>query len=218
MEDYFFARFQRKTKIELQRIIDNPEQYRPEAVSAAIRVLNKKLSEEDHSIPDNGGNQTNEPPVKTDRFSQSLDYSPFFRTLSYREFLTSISIVFFGLAIIEIINYYSDERFFRDTSTTWKLATLLFIFLVNHIIYRYEHKRSNNFIGRSINDLLLFITLIILSTSYKYLVGGTLEFRIDNPVLGSIIIVTLTTAGIFSFEIGLGFLKMLLKKIRCQIY
>jgi hypothetical protein len=218
MEDYFFARFQRKSKIELQRIIDNPEQYRPEAVSAAIKVLNKKLSEEDHSIPDNGGNKTNEPPVKTDRFSQSLDYNPFFRTLSYREFLTSISLAFFGLAIIEIINYYSDELFFKDTSTTWKLAMIFFIFLVNHIIYKCEHKRSNNFIGRSINDLLLFITLIFLSTSYKYIVGGTLEFRIDNPVLGSIIIVTLTTAGIFFFEIGLGFLKMLLKKIKCQIF
>jgi hypothetical protein len=218
MEDYFFARFQRKTKIELQRIIDNPEQYRSEAVSAAIKVLNKKLSEEDHSIPDNGVPPTKDVQLKADRLSLILDYSPFFRTLSYREFLTSISIAFFGLAIIETINYYSDERFFRDTSTTWKLATIFFIFLVNHIIYRYEHKRSNNFTGRSINDLLLFITLILLSTSYKYLVGGTLEFRIDNPVLGSIIIVTLTTAGIFSFEIGLGFLKMLLKKIRCQIF
>lgn len=218
MEDYFFARFQRKTKIELQRIVDNPEQYRPEAVSAAIKVLNKKLSEEEHSILDNATHQTKEVQLKADRLSQSLDYSTFFRTLSYREFLTSISTALFGLAIIEIIDYYSSELFFRDTYTTWKLATVFFIFLVNHIMYRHEHKRSNNFLGRSINDLLLFVSLMLLSISYKFMVGGTLDFRIDNPVLGSIFLVTLTTAGIFSFEIGLGFLKMLLKKIRCQIF
>lgn len=218
MEDYFFARFQRKTKIELQRIVNNPEQYRPEAVSAAIKLLDKKLSEEDHSIPDNGVPPTKDVQLKADKLSLILDYSPFFRTLSYREFLTSISIALFGLAIIEIFDYYSDERFFIDTHRTWKLATIFFIFLVNHIMYRYEHKRSNNFIGRSINDLLLFVSLMLLSISYKFMVGGTLDFRIDNPVLGSIILVTLTTAGIFSFEIGLGFLKMLLKKIRCQIF
>ena len=218
MEDYFLTRFQKKTRIELQRIIDNQEQYRPEAVLAATKLLNKNLSEQVLPVLDEAAYPTKEKKIEVDWLSLSFDYRPFFRTLSYREFLTSISIALFGLSIIEIINYYSDERFFEDTHSTWKWYTILFVFLAIHIIYKHEHKRSNNFLGRSINDLFLLVSLVLLTISYKFVIGGTYDFRIENGVLGIIIIVTVITMAIFSFEIGLGFLKMLLKKIRCQIF
>ncbi|MDR7131266.1 hypothetical protein J2X69_003627 [Algoriphagus sp. 4150] len=218
MEDYFLTRFQRKTRIELQRIVDNQEHFQPEAVLAATKLLNKKLSEQALPILDEAAYPTRDEKLKVDRLSLSLDYRPFFRTLSYRELLTSISIALFGLAIIGIINYYSDERFFKDVHSIWRGHTILFVFLANHIIYRYEHKRSNNFLGRSINDLFLLVSLMLLAISYKFIIGGTYDFRIGNGVLGIIILVSVITMSIFSFEIGLGLLKMLLKKIRCQIF
>lgn len=217
MEDYFLIRFQRKTRIELQHIVDNQQRYRPEAVLAATKLLNEKLSDQ-LPILDEAAYPTKDEKLKVDRLSLSFDYRPFFRTLSYREFLTSISIALFALAIIEIINYYSEERFFKYTHSTWKWSTILFVFLANHIIYRYEHKRSNNFLGRSINDLFLLVSLIVLATSHKSIVGSTYNFRIENSVLGIIILVIVIPMAIFSFEIGLGFLKMILKKIRCQIF
>ena len=218
MEDYFLTKFQRKTRIELQRIVDNQGHYRPEAVLAATKLLNKKLSEQDLPILDEAAYPTREEKSKVDRLSLSFDYRPFFRTLSYREFLTSISIALFGLAIIGIINYYSDERFFEDAHSIWKWYTILFVFLANHIIYKHEHKRSNNFLGRSINDLFLLVSLVLLTISYKFITGGTYDFRIENGILGTIIIISVITITIFSFEIGLEFLKILLKKIRCQIF
>ncbi|WPR75758.1 hypothetical protein [Algoriphagus sp. NG3] len=218
MEDYFLTRFQKKTRVELQRIVDNQEHYRPEAVLAATKLLNKNLSEQVLPVLAEAAYPTKEKKTEVDWLSLSFDYRPFFRTLSYREFLTSISIALFGLAIIGIINYYSDERFFKDAHSTWKWYTILFVFLANHIIYKHEHKRSNNFLGRSINDLFLLVSLLLLTISYKFIIGGTYDFRIGNGFLGIIIIVTVITMAIFSFEIGLGFLKMLLKKIKCQIF
>ncbi|MCE7055834.1 hypothetical protein LZF95_14225 [Algoriphagus sp. AGSA1] len=218
MEDYFLTRFQKKTRIELQRIVDNQEQYRPEAVLAATKLLNKNLSEQVLPVLDEAADPTKEKKLEVDRLSLSLDYRPFFRTLSYREFLTAISIALFALAIIGIINYYSDERFFKDTHSTWKLYTILFVFIANHVVYRHEHKRSNNFLGRSINDLFLLVSLVLLATCHQFIIGSTYNFRIENGFLGIIIIVTVITMAIFSFEIGLGFLKMLLKKIKCQIF
>ncbi|WP_339752645.1 hypothetical protein [Algoriphagus aquimarinus] len=218
MEDYFLTKFQRKTRIELQRIVDNQEHYRPEAVLAATKLLNKKLSEQALPILDEAAYPTRDEKLKVDTLSLSFDYRPFFRTLSYREFLTSISIAMFALAVIGIINYYSDERFFVDAHSTWRLYTILFVFLANHIIYRHEHKRSNNFLGRYINDLFLLVSMIILTISYKFIIGDTYTFPIENGVLGIITVISVIIMTIFSFEIGLGFLKMLLKKIRCQIF
>jgi hypothetical protein len=218
MEDYFLTRFRRKTKIELQRIVDNKEDYRPEAVWAATKLLNEKLSEQALPHLDEAAFPTREEKLKVDRLSLSLDYRPFFRTLSYREFLTCISIALFGLTIFSVLDYYSNERFFEDTYTTWKWYTVLFVLIVNHIIYRHEHKRSNNLLGRSINDLFLLTSLILMADSYKSITGSTYEFRIENGLLGILILIVVATIAIFSLEIGLGFIKMILKKIRCQIF
>lgn len=214
MENYFLTRFQRKTRAELQRIVDNPERYRTEAVLAATKLLNEKI----FLIPDDEAYPKEDKNLEVERPFTSFDYRPFFRTLSYREFLTSISIALFALAVIEIINYYSDERFFEGTHSSWTWFTILLAFPANHIIYRYEHRRSNNFIGRSINDLFLLVSLIIVVISYRLIIGGSYNFRIIDGVLSFAIVVIGITMTIFSFEIGLGFLKIILKKIRCQIF
>ena len=218
MEDYFLTKFQRKTRIELQRIVDNQGHYRPEAILAATKLLNKKLSEQDLPILDEAAYPTKEENSKVDRLSLNFDYRPFFRTLSYREFLTSISIALLALALIGIINYYSDERFLVDVHSTWRLYTILFVFIANHIIYKQEHKRSNNFLGRYINDLFLLVLMILLTVTYKFILGDTYTLPTANGVLSIIIIISVILIIIFSFEIGLEFLKILLKKIRCQIF
>ena len=46
MEEYYLNKYQSKTKIELQRIVDNKDHYQPEAVIAASKLLNHRLDDE----------------------------------------------------------------------------------------------------------------------------------------------------------------------------
>ncbi|WP_373395879.1 hypothetical protein V8V91_14965 [Algoriphagus halophilus] len=218
MEEYFLDKYQSKTKIELQRIVDNKEHYQPDAVLAASKLLYLRLNEKLPQILGDSVNESKGENIKVDRISLSFDYHPFFRTLSYREFLTSISIALFYLAVFEIIDYYSDERFFEDSQGTWKWFTLLLVFLINHILYRFEHNRSNNLIGRSINDLFLLVSIFLIRSSYALIVDISYDFSVDASVMGVVLVLFILPFFIFAFEIGVGILKYLLKIIRCQIF
>lgn len=218
MEEYFLDKYQSKTKIELQRIVDNKEHYQPDAVLAASKLLNLRLDEKLPQILGDSVNESKAENTKVDRISLSFDYHPFFRTLSYREFLTSISLALFYLAIFEIIDYYSDERFFEDSHGTWKWYTLIFVFLINHIIYRFEHNRSNNFIGRAINDFILLISIFLIRSCYALIMDISYDFSVDNGVIGVVLTVFILPFFIIAFEMGVGIFKYLFKKIRCQIF
>lgn len=216
MEEYFLNKYQSKTEIELQRIVDNKEHYQPDAVVAAAKLLNLKLDEPQPLLLDDY--ESKEKNTKGDKLSLSFDHTPFFRTLSYREFLTSCCLAISSLAIYEIIDYYSDERFFENTHGTWKWYIFLSVFLVNHIIYRFEHKRSNNLIGRSINDLFLLVSIVLIRSFYAFTMGISYDYSIDNSVTGVVLVLFMLPFFIFAFEMGVGILNYSLKKLRCQIF
>lgn len=218
MEEYYLNKYQSKTKIELQRIVDNKDHYQPEAVIAASKLLNHRLDDELPQILSDSVNESKTASRNVDRFSLSFDYHPFFRTLSYREFLTSISIALFYLAVFEIIDYYSDEKYFEDSHVVWKWYTFVFVFLANHLMYRLEHRRSNNFIGRAINDLFLLIPIIIFKYCYTIIMDISYDFSVDNSAIGVVLVVFFLPFFIFGFEMGVGIVKFLLKKFRCQIF
>lgn len=217
MEEYYLNKYQNKSKIELQRIIDNKDDYQLDAVKAAAKLLNVELNEPAVPIAYYENSGAKDRKLKNDRISRSFNFYPFFRSLSYREFMTVISIALVYLAICEILEYYSDERFFQDSYQTWKLYTFLFSFLANHIFYKIEHHRSNNFIGRSINDLLLLIAILLTQKTYAFLLGNSYSFSTNSSFLGEILMLFLLPFFIFSFEILIGILKVLFRKIKWQI-
>mgnify|MGYP006999182309 CR=1 FL=1 len=218
MEQYFLQKYQNKTRDELQRIVANKGQYQPAAVSAAIQLLNENREKQIQLPQEKITEQVNVEDSNFGTLSLSFDYRPFFRALSYREFLTTIAMALLFQAFFEIIDYYSSERFFENTHKAWKGYGILVVFLANHILYRYEHRRSNNFIGRSLNDLLLIITLIFVRTTYEFILKGTYSISIDGSGVGLFFMILAILMFIFAFEVGVAFLKYLLKRLRCQIF
>lgn len=94
---------------------------------------------------------------------------PFIRTLGYREFLTSLSLALLLLALYSVIDYYSNEDWIENNYSLLWYGLLGVTIPANHI-YRVEHGRANNFIGRNFHDyifLVLFITLYQLQSLCK---------------------------------------------------
>ena len=53
----------------------------------------------------------------------------FFRTLSYREFLTAFAVAFFVFVLIELMNYYSNEPLFEYTYKKWVFTFTILAYL-----------------------------------------------------------------------------------------
>jgi hypothetical protein len=88
----------------------------------------------------------------------------FFRTFSYRELLSIFSLVFFLICLNYLEFFYPNAKIFTNTKY-WLLEFFIFFIImsINHIFYKIEHKRSNNYLGRIIMDVAFFLTLHFLS-------------------------------------------------------
>lgn len=79
-----------------------------------------------------------------DLADQIFDTRNFTRTLSYREFITSLSLALLLLALYEILGYYSNEDWVGNHETLLKWIFFCSILPVNHVFYKIEHKRQND--------------------------------------------------------------------------
>jgi hypothetical protein len=124
--------------------------------------------------------------------------------LSYRDFLTSFSLALFLAAIRTILIYYSDEKSLENIWSSIVLMIFFLFILINHIIYKAEHKRSNNFIGRIFHTAIFILAFWIVITLYNYFlddayltglsvdIGSIVIFIIVVPVLLMLLELTIT--------------------------
>ena len=218
MKDFFLARYKNKTRKELQQIIDFNKRYHPDAVLAAIELLNGKVEEEDPIEPLYPIIVEENKSPKPDFLKLAFEVRPFLRTYSYRDFLTILSLALAYSAFITLIGYYSNERFFENNTRSWATVGYFVVFLVNHIFYRIEHKRSNNFTGRYLNDLLLALIMfisqrvygLILSVLFANKIAFTYLKIFQNPLSFLLIF--------FLFEIALSFVKSIFGVFRWRIF
>lgn len=156
---------------------------------------------------------------KTDRRSpidESFFAKPFIRTISYREFVTSLSLVLLLLAFYTVIDYYSDEDWIENNYSLLKYGLLAIIIPSNHVIYKSEHKRPNNFIGRNLHDYIFLILFISLYNVQLLINGSALTFEVKN--VGSLIILIMVLIFlIMVFELFVAVLKRLLRFFKWQI-
>ncbi|MFY0598257.1 MAG: hypothetical protein JXR03_01210 [Cyclobacteriaceae bacterium] len=218
MENYFLEKFKSKSKHELELIVANQANYQPEAVRAAIELLNNNHELEIPTPQQAGATKELSEDSNFGVLSLSFDYKPFFRTLSYREFVTSFALALLYHSLFEIIDYYSNERFFENSLRAWKLSFFVVVFLGNHIIYRFEHRRSNNFISRSLSDLILLIILILSRVGYELILDSNYRLNLDANGVGVFFIIFGIVIMIFALETAVALLKFLLKRIRCQVF
>jgi hypothetical protein len=141
----------------------------------------------------------------------------FLRTLSYREFVTALSLALLALALFRLLDYYSNEAaWIGNNGASLKWAMLAITVPVNHIFYKAEHKRANNFIGRNLHDyvfLLLFVTLYKLEL---FIFGSGVTFSVDG--VGSFILVLLLfVVCVMLFEILVAVVKRFFRLFKWQV-
>jgi hypothetical protein len=150
---------------------------------------------------------------KPDLFT-SFNPRPFVRSLSYREFLTSFSLALLLIGIQQTVDYLADESTYLGFVY---FPAAVFCVAANHIIYRLEHKKQNNFIGRSLHDsifLLIYGGLRAINTS---IMGYRPSFSVSG-IWGAIGILIGFVVSVMIFEIVIAVIKLLLLKLgRWQI-
>lgn len=144
--------------------------------------------------------------------SDSFDKEPFFRALSYRDFLTSFALAIFLMAFLQILLYYSIEDWIRDYFVSIRMVSFLLVGLMNHMIYKIEHRRANNFVGRIVHDFIFIIMFFLLGNLRTYILYGTIS-DVENgalPLIGVVMLVLI-------FEFSVAILKRLLRLFKWQI-
>lgn len=151
-----------------------------------------------------------------DFIANSLSSRVFYRTISYREGLTALTYSLLFVAFIKVLGYYRDERFMENWSQVISITGALLIVLANHVSYRFEHCRSNNFMGRSLFDIIFLLCFSIIHRAYLWISGQSEQFISASfgEILGGMVGVVIL---IFVFEFLLSLLKYLLKFLRCPV-
>lgn len=125
----------------------------------------------------------------------------FSRTLSYREFVTSLSLALLLLAIYSLLDYYSDEDWIEINEATIKWTLFCILFPINHVFYKAEHKRPNNFIGRNFHDYIFLLLFISLYKLRLFFYGSTLSFGVEG-VGTAIVFILMFIIMVMLFEVG----------------
>jgi hypothetical protein len=138
----------------------------------------------------------------------------FVRALSYRDFLTSICLALVVVAMGQVFQYYSSETFFENRTGSLRKILFLLILPLNHIAYKAEHKRSNNFIGRILHDLIFigafWVINEIMTVNIKAIFAG-------DPLTFILFLIVLIILLMF-FEVGIAILKRFLNLFKWQVF
>jgi hypothetical protein len=114
-----------------------------------------------------------------------------------------------------MIDFYSDEEIFENISTSLKTSMVFLFMPLNHIIYKIEHKRSNNYVGRTMHDLIFIGLYFLLTMIQVFLSGATIRFDGGANVVG--VLMGLIVFIMF-LELAIAIVKRLLKILKWQIF
>lgn len=146
----------------------------------------------------------------------TLGTKDFVRTLSYRDVFTSISLALLLLATREILHYYLLDDWIN---ANFNLLMGIFTFVIiafNHILYKLEHKRSNNFIGRVIHDCMFLLSYAAIGKIKQFLIDSSITINAES-IRDFFLTSFALLIFIFLYEVGIAILKRLLKLMRWQI-
>jgi hypothetical protein len=140
----------------------------------------------------------------------------FVRTLSYREFVTSLSLALLLLAFYSILDYYSNENWVENSYSFIKLTLFCILIMLNHVFYKIEHKRQNNFIGRNLHDYIFLLFFVTLYKAQLFFRGLSLSFEIEE-ISSAIAILILFIIAVMLFEIAVTLVKRVLRFFKWQV-
>lgn len=147
----------------------------------------------------------------------SFSPKPYLRTFGRRDIFTCLSLTFFLLAFGTLLDYYSNFDWVGEHQNFVLGLSCFILMIVNHIFYRFEHKRSNNFIGRIINDCLLLMTFMLVAKTIGLLRGGSLNFETWN-IASSISMLILIFTLLVCLELLVAAFRRILNLLKWQIF
>lgn len=151
-----------------------------------------------------------------DLADQVFNTRDFVRTLSYREFVTSLSLALLLLAIYSLLDYYANEEWIENNVLSIKWILFCILIPINHIFYKAEHKRPNNFIGRNFHDYIFILLFVLLYKLRLFLYGSSLSFGVEG-VGSAVVFILMFIIMVMLFELGVAIFKRGLKWLRWQI-
>lgn len=151
-----------------------------------------------------------------DLADQVFSIRNFVRTLSYREFVTSLSLALLLLAVYSLLDYYSNEDWIENNESVIKWTLSCLLLPINHIFYKVEHKRPNNFIGRNFHDYIFLLLFILLYKLRLFFYGSSLSLGIEG-IGGAIVFLLVFIITVMLFELAVAILKRGLTLLRWQI-
>lgn len=153
---------------------------------------------------------------------ESLDFDPIFsvrnfvRTLSYREFITSLSLVLLFFAVRKILSYYSNEDWVGNYGAPIQYVLMCILVPLNHAFYKIDHKRPNNFIGRNLHDYILVLVFIVVYKADLFYRLGSLDFASNGIGIGIGIFIA-SIVMIMMFELAITTVKHIIKYFGWQV-
>lgn len=133
---------------------------------------------------------------------------PFFRTFSYREVLSACTLALIMLTAVYGLRYFGVELYGALVGTSVFIAVLLL-----HVVYRQEHKRSNDFLGRIMHDSMYFTFLFFFRVMLGWYSSSEFSFDEDNPIVLLFLILIMFTV----FEGLVSLLMHLFDKLRWRV-
>lgn len=152
-----------------------------------------------------------------DGLAPSFRVMPFFRALSYRDFFTSISIALSVVALQALVRFLSSEEWLDANMYSVNITMLLLMVPVNHILFRIEHKRQNNFIGRVLHDFILIAAYWLINKFYTYLVTDRFYIDLEEDTMVVFFIIIVFIFLVMTFEAVIALLKRLLNMFMWQV-
>lgn len=153
---------------------------------------------------------------EVDLIDVTFNKKAFVRTLSYREFVTSFSLCLLLLALFRLLDYLATGNDLQYYQASLKQILFFIVLPGNHVFYKLQHKRSNNFIGRNLHDYIFILILVALYKLERYIAGVDWTFNIKGP--GSFIIsLILFVVSVMLIEAGVAVLKRFFKLVKWQI-
>ncbi|MGJ3233898.1 hypothetical protein [Marivirga sp.] len=211
MIEYFLEKYKDKTDYDLLSIINNKIDYRHEAVNAAIKIYNERNST---SIPFIG--DFNEVKKEENKPSESRSLK-FLKSLRLKDFYTLITISIFLCSIYSLISLYGSEDFFIDNREWIEKMFFFLSFIWIHILYKYDHNKSNSFFGRVQLDILFLIILLLVKFLIDFIFDGfqtsyDIDISGDTPIFIFIVFLLLLL-----LELVIEVMKKILRTLKVEI-
>ena len=140
----------------------------------------------------------------------SFSIKEYRRSLSHRDVFTGFSIALLFVAVMDAVEWAADD------TAVLKVAIFFTFTVVNHVLYKLEHRRPNNFIGRNIQDYIFILLILIITKAKMWAQGYDITFG-GNMIGGAVAMIIAIIILVVFLELLIAGLKRILKMAKWQI-